>query len=600
MVLNRDNQHVAGNLSAKVETRKLRVSTLLDGKVRHHFIPANGSWGRNGIEKHPTMKSITADAQGVIHEFFDPCTPAAILHGSDSMPQKHVRSASILSSHGSGRSASLHGSHHALGKRNYLENRNVCRSNCSESIAGRVRSCSATEEPAPLIKDSLGDLFSKAGEDVENQFEHDSPLKKGSESSYHVPEGDSNTGEPSHATKTLIDRETSNHPDHDLVRYLYDTIDRLKHESKRSRTSAESVLPHRWQYLHRVTCRYEEESSAYLDKPQYIHGDQGSSHLLGRLPVLNIDLYIERHPQIAFLVYQDYACDNHEPSKRVKTGSKLDNSSQGIPTPKESIHVVCKVLEAALNDIYNIDLNSSGTGYKTRDTDAEQEISAPYLFVYNGRASQRQRTPCLDKSGRQQIGVFMDFIKANYDAEYDEADTMFANGRISPRFVPFLFTPNTIVVGKEDGQDMAYMAVESPVELDLHPKSPSFKVVHASHASNTESTKVKKQKRQHWSLRAWSWSYDGNFQRTDTELFVNYPESHSESKLIQELNVYPLKYADSILRKRLRERGRKFWECRSRKYVACNSMSSKAEESNVSLRDLSLAALGPIAHNLSE
>ena len=574
----KDNQHIAVSLTAKGQPRTTKTNSSLDGKPGQPSVLASEIPRGNGTRKYSTPKSMTVGAQGTIENFSHPCTPAGFKRDPGSGTQNHMGSVSGFSSHEDELVVSSSGSNYALGVSSSSATQNIYHPDYSKLNLGHARSIFIEERSVPLVEGPSVHLFGTADEEVRNKLHnYTSILPEGRESSRHVPNAIQNAGEPCHTSQTNRNGANS---DQDLVCHLYDTIDRLKHENRQARRSAQSILPYRWQCLHRVTCvdekgGDEEDFRIFLDEPQHMQGDQGSSHLSGRLPVSNIELYIERHPEIAFLVWKSYTCDNHEPDGRVKRGSRVEASSLEIPAPKESIDVVCEVLEAALHEVYNIDPGSLDEGFL-----------APYLFVYNGRASQEQAISRLSESGRQQIRVFMDFIKANYDAEYDEADAVFVKGFILPRFVPYLFIPGTIVVQENDGQDVAYMIVKSPVELDPRLDSPSLNTIPTPYAVNTGLTKAAKQKQQQWSVKAWSWSYNGSFQQTETKLVIKCPASHPESKLIQELNVYPLKYADSSLKQRLRERGEKFWACRFRQYVNCNSVNLNAEDSNVRILGL--------------
>jgi hypothetical protein len=69
-------------------------------------------------------------------------------------------------------------------------------------------------------------------------------------------------------------------------------------------------------------------------------------------------------------------------------------------------------------------------------------------------------------------------------------------------------------------------------------------------------------------ITTFSWDYDGFFQRIPTSLTVRHNGAPGDARPIQDLEAYPLQYAEPGTREALTIRGRKFWNCRHRQYVS--------------------------------
>ncbi|KAF9883981.1 hypothetical protein FE257_002422 [Aspergillus nanangensis] len=121
---------------------------------------------------------------------------------------------------------------------------------------------------------------------------------------------------------------------------------------------------------------------------------------------------------------------------------------------------------------------------------------------------------------------------------YDEVDELFSRDGVHKSHLPMLFRPNEIVVVFENCQPRAYMLANGP-ESDQFPLA----------------------------LDCWSWEFDGQFRREQTNVYVNWPSSASEID-ISELNTYPLSFDHSGVEALLRKRGETVWKCRRERFVS--------------------------------
>lgn len=90
--------------------------------------------------------------------------------------------------------------------------------------------------------------------------------------------------------------------------------------------------------------------------------------------------------------------------------------------------------------------------------------------------------------------------------------------------------------------------------------------------NGNESNESKRRDVQHFkvalTIKGSYWEYDGCFQKSSSNFNVELATVVGHPQPIQNLPIYPLKYADEGALPRLMERGRKFWEYRHMKYVS--------------------------------
>ena len=111
---------------------------------------------------------------------------------------------------------------------------------------------------------------------------------------------------------------------------------------------------------------------------------------------------------------------------------------------------------------------------------------------------------------------------------------------------------------------------------------------------------------QHWSIEAWHWGFDGNFQRQidilsfsiqseekqgqDTRsaqasgsmgIQQDLQEMEKRGVPIEDLIVFPLQHASKETIEKLRRRGRTFWKCRERRFVSYQEIESANLQNSV-------------------
>lgn len=370
------------------------------------------------------------------------------------------------------------------------------------------------------------------------------------------------TNESQRATRSVSNIDST---DSDLISSLYHTIEKLKNENETLQRPAVPFPPLRWQVLHRVVCNADKTTDIFLDVPSLLSAGGQETHLLGRVRINDVELYCERHPDIVFIIYRDYVCDSHDGRLR-NNQANLDRNKDPVadiaeeaPRSGESLLIVSQVLCGALNNIVDDD---PGRRKQYPEFDLYSEIPGPYLFYYNDRAAFKRKVARVRKDYRSQLSLFIAYIDESFGKEYGEVDESFNQGLVSAKHAEYLFTPDTLLISSTKDQAIAYV-LESWPQWESIPPSGQME-----------------QPTLHGILEVSSWEFDGAFEKMTTTLTIT---PSVDIKPIQDLNIYPLQYAEPEVEKLLRDRGRKFWQCRFQNYVCYSSSDVPREEDRVCL-----------------
>jgi len=334
---------------------------------------------------------------------------------------------------------------------------------------------------------------------------------------------------------------------------------------KRSRLNFSLNLP-RYVIVHQVSCLGGENhtrhssQSQYLDVPRLFAGDSKASALRGKRHFPDLEDYLESNPDISFIVYRSYSCNEyHEAVKddfdRLQIPQidpavisisqlrafffALKRDGEAASLNAEEIRIVSEGLQDAMATMESLHPDQFGTW------DPQRGMRAPYLQLYHCRSLMDDYATIpfgdLSQTHQDHISTLFNYVIASYGEEYQEADDLFEIGLVNQYHFPKLFGPNEIVVTVANNQPSAYISEICPALEDGHLE-----------------------------LNCWSWDFDGLFRKEKSNLSVPWPQD-SDTVQISSLKVYPLRYDQSGLEERLRNRGKQFWACRKQNFVSYES-----------------------------
>jgi hypothetical protein len=194
----------------------------------------------------------------------------------------------------------------------------------------------------------------------------------------------------------------------------------------------QSYANRQFQILYRIA------GTCYFDHPEWT---QGSKSIVSRVPVKNLDLFLERNKNVVFIVYRDF---DHAPP-RIGAKSRM-SSPQHV---RESIHPVSRQLRKTLQMMLKHDWR-----YETMflHLHRKREIDAPYLFVYHHRTHWKDMLAQCPPTIREHLNLLAMYISENYGKEYMAADALFARRKVSAEFMKYLVQPGDILISRSEGQ----------------------------------------------------------------------------------------------------------------------------------------------------
>jgi len=325
-------------------------------------------------------------------------------------------------------------------------------------------------------------------------------------------------------------------------------------------------------------------SSAYFDPPEWWSAEKGLGTYRCSIPVDNLELYLEKNKDIAFLVYKTYV----EPSfEELEEAKRKRDSKSWTPVVTESIRPISEELIEAISTMLEGREEYTDILETFRSS---HEVTAPYTFCYHHRSDLDDIAASCDDSTQQQLQLFIGHVVDTLGEVYNVAGAMISQGKVSHRYLEYLFKPgDTLVMRDNDGQYTGWIATSwpKPIWKERVQREKAEAQVKGSRATFLDPTvNTKKLRNDHvivhtWSIQAWQWWFEGTFFRHDDALrfYIVEEIEHDEDEEakkhehdtiapITDLKVMPARFCPSEIIDTLRRRGQTFWKCRERRVVS--------------------------------
>ncbi|TGJ87253.1 hypothetical protein E0Z10_g1564 [Xylaria hypoxylon] len=327
-----------------------------------------------------------------------------------------------------------------------------------------------------------------------------------------------------------------------IVRRALDIQDQslLTIETLREFASKTKVVEPRVQLIHRVS--RNGGKNMYLDPPQWLAGATYSREaLVGNLPIHNVSSYLSNHSEIVCVVYRDYD-GSHRGVKDSDDGS-LDADSP----PEHSSEVIELISEGITTAVEAFcDYFEFHVGNATSTKVAV--LSSPYLPIFHVRGDALNSfLETLNGTQRQKFQLLVDYILTEHEAEYELVDDMTSKGKITYKYIKYLFKPGDVVVQGSHQGSRGYLCTAWLEGGNLGVPESDLQI---------------------YLLRVWCWKFDGVFSQEKSTLTVSIDIKGPPDKVIDDMDIRPLAYVNNLTQERLRRRGAWFWKCRVRHMVS--------------------------------
>lgn len=333
----------------------------------------------------------------------------------------------------------------------------------------------------------------------------------------------------------------------------------LEAKAERLKDLLRQQEPSRLQILYRL--KESKKVTTYFDCPQWQTGEDGDSILTSNLPLTNLSLYLQRSPNISFVVYRDFSLSEINTEIKVETESSIPS----VKYTSEIIYSVSVDLSKAITGILE---SRAEFASLLKDFKNTSELHAPYLFMYHSRHVIDGMTANMSEQSKRQLAIFSEYVDTEFRSEYETADFLLSRGRISRAYMKYLFKPKDVLVEGQEDKIRAYVSSSWPVA----PSRQKLLNHHLEIAEDLPNDLRITDKGKVWTcdIEAWSWKFDGTFQREKNKIKLWMAVDVEAEEDIDKLNVRPLKYVDPSIKKRLQRRGKTFWDCRFCHLVAYN------------------------------
>lgn len=399
-----------------------------------------------------------------------------------------------------------------------------------------------------------------AGPSYTLPLSHSQATQRQSETLSQEPVGFVNIPENGSSTATLRTPESSETVDHGTLDLL-GRISALEVENRNLKTLQQADIRYETVYL--IQREPGRAPAAFLDEPTWAFGPRGEVLLKALFPIPDVEGWLGQRQDVTFSIGKYYI-----PKEQDSEVQKAVRDNKNPPPPKpssETIRLESQQMKDAMEAFFadNPKLKQEHPNFNSSDP-----LPAPYIFWYHNRSPTAFDNMTDDH--RKLLLKLTGWIDDNYGDMYARVDEQFKRGVVSYESMVFLVKPGDgVVLNSKPGQDDGLL--HGKIAEDC-PSSVTQKAVLPEFNDSPWKKKVKDDKKRYlwnWALPVWQYSYDGSFYRKRT--FVNMEmeaDDFKEETRIQNLNIYPLKYASAETRALLEQRGKTFWSCRERRLIA--------------------------------
>jgi hypothetical protein len=189
-----------------------------------------------------------------------------------------------------------------------------------------------------------------------------------------------------------------------------------------------------YQVIYRTFC-FESGSPVsglYLDSPWVVSSGPQGAHLRASAEIDHLELYLERHKELQFVVYKDYSCCEPGSAKREQPN---DNSgSLSTHATSESVCIVTKEFSEALNELSRCAENLANLKF-----DVLGEFYSPYLWWYQSRRVINEILPQLDPIHKAHVYSLRGYIEEAHGSTYEQVDSLLKGGEIMAEYLSYLY-----------------------------------------------------------------------------------------------------------------------------------------------------------------
>jgi hypothetical protein len=232
--------------------------------------------------------------------------------------------------------------------------------------------------------------------------------------------------------------------DNTVLTSLKSVTNRIKAAERSANLKRSYDSTDEYQIIHRIRCAEQSTEELCLDVPWTVRNGSRNIHLRGSNMVEHLELYLERHKAVSFIVYKDYKCcgiDDLGVGQGDHSAVIGDDASDFLVN--ESVCIVSEAFCLALKELWSKALgNASHPKFEQFS-----EFTAPFVWWYCQRDRIADAIPSLQPHHQHHLGSFQTYIYASLGKEYEAVDVLVADGKITAEYMIYLYVcfPSSII-----------------------------------------------------------------------------------------------------------------------------------------------------------
>lgn len=229
-------------------------------------------------------------------------------------------------------------------------------------------------------------------------------------------------------------------------------------------TKDEHELLPRYQIVYRIHCQASGEQGDYEKPPWLVDSGPHNAHLRASSTISNMELYLERNKEVAFLVYVNFECcsghpvkhrGHHERRHAIDTVVSRMIIGESVVVVSERMQTAFRALAAVAlegiphptfaNDSQDnnrlSDAESIGSSVVTAEIliDEPTNFTFPYLWWFHRRSEIDDALPLLDGDSRLHLAVFQSYIQDCLEYEWSQVNELLSQRQIAIQYLSYIY-----------------------------------------------------------------------------------------------------------------------------------------------------------------
>ena len=236
--------------------------------------------------------------------------------------------------------------------------------------------------------------------------------------------------------------------DDELLEKLESAYDELQEAKRLKMQRKEQQGSPRFQLINKVQCHETRgRVGLYLDPPWVVDSGRHGAHLRTSNPIRNLELYLERHKDLTFIVYREFECcqaplvfagGDHTPGYEIDPLMMLK---------KEYIDIISDELRGAMIELSETALQ----GLPHPNFQKHPNIRYPYLWWFHRRNDIDAACSLMGPAFQEHINVLREYFIGRLQDEWKAVEELLSRGQITAAYMEYLYVRSLRYSGLENG-----------------------------------------------------------------------------------------------------------------------------------------------------